>query len=371
LKEKQNFTINDIEHINVAPIGWGQHSQVFVVSVFSKDGSKVQFVLKIAQLAGVTLFKYNIKTLAALNQSAGLAVFVPKLGAVYDKAGSLSWSEEYINAGGMDLREWRNKLTGVSAQVRLRAIEKEAIRTYYLLYKMSGGGYIEDSGPGNVVIREDAQGRLSGKVIDIVQYKKSASQPAILDWLEPFLTVGYDYDPGLIVEVILEEGGQAELLELKNNFPAGDKWAKLLGVLNDLKETGGIDFRSLPTIMQPAAPGMLQGLSLTAVIPSPTLDKEWSQIENMLNGGIIPSVDRLKDYLESSCKSPDCQARINQVLSGIADILRMEEESYSFTEESLKQLLVLLESDKPANELQVALLKIQVLAKEPKLRVAH
>jgi hypothetical protein len=95
------------------------------------------------------------------------------------------------------------------------------------------------------------------------------------------------------------------------------------------------------------------------------LDKEWSEIERMLNAGIIPSLERLKEYLSSSCASEDCRTRTERALSCIADILRIEEDRCELTDSALKQLLVLLESNKPAEELQVALLSIQVSAKDP------
>ena len=53
-------------------------------------------------------------------------------------------------------------------------------------------------------------------------------------------------------------------------------------------------------------------------------------------------------------------------MSCIADILRFEEERMASTDSSLKQMLALLESDKPADEMQFALIKITVEAKEPK-----
>jgi len=130
---------------------------------------------------------------------------------------------------------------------------------------------------------------------------------------------------------------------------------------------GGIDFRGLPIVTQPmnitgVRPVIPQGYSF---ITNTKLDKEWSEIENMLNGGIIPSIERIREYLALSCQSQDCQARIDKALSCIADILRIEEERCFVTDSALKQVLILLESDKPANELQLALLKIGVLAKEP------
>jgi hypothetical protein len=132
---------------------------------------------------------------------------------------------------------------------------------------------------------------------------------------------------------------------------------------------GGIDFRALPIVTQPMQPPLgtvpLERVPFSSGGDSPLLDKEWREIENMLNGGIIPSTQRIKEYLEASCEGPDCAKRIEKVLSCIADILRLEEERCCSTEQSLKEFLVLLESDKSGNELRAALSKIDVLPKEP------
>jgi len=89
----------------------------------------------------------------------------------------------------------------------------------------------------------------------------------------------------------------------------------------------------------------------------------------MLNRGIIPSCERIKEYLEASCQSQDCSQRIDNVLACLADILRLEEEQVASTEPEFKQMLVLLESDKPANEMQAALNQISIFSKEPKVLV--
>jgi hypothetical protein len=101
------------------------------------------------------------------------------------------------------------------------------------------------------------------------------------------------------------------------------------------------------------------------VIPLAELNKEWMQIENMLNAGITPSSDRLKGYLQSCYQKQDFNQDIDKVLSCIADIFRFEEEKVAGTDLSLRQMLTLLESDKSVGEMQVALARITVEAKEP------
>ncbi len=144
---------------------------------------------------------------------------------------------------------------------------------------------------------------------------------------------------------------------------------------------GGIDMRALPKhiVIEPmnsASPLRDSPLSLklgsltTGTVPSLrrgqslNLDKEWQEIERMASSGIAPSCERIREYL-LSLQDPNSQ--IDKVLACIAGILRQEEEKACCTESSLREILVLLESNKPVNELRLALAKIQVLAKEPQL----
>ncbi|MDD5691571.1 MAG: hypothetical protein PHP10_00095 [Candidatus Omnitrophica bacterium] len=130
---------------------------------------------------------------------------------------------------------------------------------------------------------------------------------------------------------------------------------------------GGIDMRSLPKYTKvekvtAGSPLVKQGQSPSGT--APLSDKEWQEIERMANSGIAPSCERIREYL-LSLQDPSTQ--IDRVLACIADILRQEEEKACGTESSLKEILVLLESGKPVNELRLALINIQVLAKEPQL----
>ena len=123
---------------------------------------------------------------------------------------------------------------------------------------------------------------------------------------------------------------------------------------------GGIDFRNLPIVTQPMNMSFSPATSLKE-IPSLDLTKECQEIERMLNAGIIPSAQRIKEYLLGCCQNGGLEKEIDKTLSFIAEILRLEEEFCSPTGAALKEILVLLESNKPANELQLFLNKIEVL----------
>ena len=132
-------------------------------------------------------------------------------------------------------------------------------------------------------------------------------------------------------------------------------------------DKGGIDFRALPIVTRAAGSPLIQGQSLdmsqirpgtVPAIPLAKLDEEWAQIRKMLDAGITPSCERMKEYLASCYQKQDVGEDMDKVLSCMADILRQEEESVAPTDASLQEFLVLLESDKPADEFRVSLNKL-------------
>lgn len=111
---------------------------------------------------------------------------------------------------------------------------------------------------------------------------------------------------------------------------------------------GGIDFRSLPIVTHAIN-------NLNADIGNPfinrlsnlNLNSEWREIENLINSGIIPSTERIKEYVQASCYKGSLDK--DKVISCISDILRIEEERYSPTDPILHDILVVLDS---SNSLQ-------------------
>jgi hypothetical protein len=128
---------------------------------------------------------------------------------------------------------------------------------------------------------------------------------------------------------------------------------------------GGIDFRALPTTTQSGFSVASGNIPTLRPLANINLDEAWVQIQNMLHAGIIPSSERIKEYLQACCEKKDIHQEIDKILACIADILRLQEERAISTDLSLKKMLALLESDKPANEMQFVLTKIIVQEKEP------
>ena len=123
---------------------------------------------------------------------------------------------------------------------------------------------------------------------------------------------------------------------------------------------GGIDFRSLPIATQPVMNTQLNNIPTPRQLVSVNLDESWGQIQNMLKAEIIPSSERIKEYLQVCCGKKDMNQEIDKVLACIADMLRLQEERVINTDLSLKEMLALLESDKSASEMQFVLAKIIV-----------
>ena len=96
-------------------------------------------------------------------------------------------------------------------------------------------------------------------------------------------------------------------------------------------------------------------------------NKDWLEIQRMLKAGIIPSSQRIKDYLFKCCKEGYVEAEIDKVLGCVAQILRLEEERVEETDGPIQELLVLLESNKSGQELSSALVNISISPKEPKI----
>jgi len=120
------------------------------------------------------------------------------------------------------------------------------------------------------------------------------------------------------------------------------------------KKPGGIDFRFLPIVTQAignlSADINAKDLSRIAQLD---LNAEWNEIEKLINAQIIPSSERLKEYLQAAC----LQKRLGQedrdkIILSIANTLRCEEERSAKTDPGLIDILVALEANKSGEELR-------------------
>ena len=81
------------------------------------------------------------------------------------------------------------------------------------------------------------------------------------------------------------------------------------------------------------------------------LNQEWLQIQKIAGAGITPSAERIKEYVQLSCLKGELNDT-QKIIACIADILRNEEERCVSTEPILKDILVVLESGRSAQELK-------------------
>ncbi|MBP7216101.1 MAG: class I SAM-dependent methyltransferase [Candidatus Omnitrophica bacterium] len=127
---------------------------------------------------------------------------------------------------------------------------------------------------------------------------------------------------------------------------------------------GGIDFRALPITVSPVAGRLLSVSGRLSATMSINLEKEWQEIQNTVNAGIIPSSERIKEYLQNCCGQSDFDQEIDKVLHCLADILRLEEDRVSVTDPRVRQMVVLLESSSSSEVLQIALSEISAVSSE-------
>jgi hypothetical protein len=106
---------------------------------------------------------------------------------------------------------------------------------------------------------------------------------------------------------------------------------------------GGIDFRALPAISQRAGALNLSAAEV-ARLSAIDADAELARLQKMLNAGVAPSNDRVREYVLACClKQPQGQG-MAKVLGCIASVLRLEEERVVDTDPSLRNLLAVVGS---------------------------
>jgi len=118
------------------------------------------------------------------------------------------------------------------------------------------------------------------------------------------------------------------------------------------KNLGGIDFRSLPIVTQ-AISNLSSSINQSNLnrLNNLNLAEEWSQIERLVSSGIIPSSERIKEYIQASCAKGRIEEDLDKIICCISDILRQEEERCCLTEPTLRDILVVLEASQSDLEL--------------------
>ncbi|MCK9594461.1 MAG: HEAT repeat domain-containing protein [Candidatus Omnitrophica bacterium] len=119
-----------------------------------------------------------------------------------------------------------------------------------------------------------------------------------------------------------------------NVFDGGDKTQAPLG---------GIDFRGMPIVSQPAIGGVRIPVmpNLTGAVALEELDKQWMEIRASMVQGPMPYL-KIQEYVACCNARPDSSKQIQAVTNCVADILKAEEEDALPTCGQLKEILIQL-----------------------------
>ncbi|MGE5308326.1 MAG: hypothetical protein ACM3OC_04515, partial [Deltaproteobacteria bacterium] len=102
---------------------------------------------------------------------------------------------------------------------------------------------------------------------------------------------------------------------------------------------GGIDLRALPSM-----PKTVKAVSGSGAADIKDLGAEWARIERLANRQMIPSAERIRQFVLCCKERGELGAYAGQVLACVARILQLEEEKAESTETALKDVLILLEA---------------------------
>jgi len=125
------------------------------------------------------------------------------------------------------------------------------------------------------------------------------------------------------------------------------------GINSRENNPGGIDFRNLPSVMQ-AVTNLnmkLQTIPLAGV-SGMDLSKEMNDMNRMVAGRMSPSADRVAECFKAFVESGGAIDKRRELLSCIGQIISLDEENCSATDPAVRQILTILESGRPAGELQ-------------------
>ncbi len=114
------------------------------------------------------------------------------------------------------------------------------------------------------------------------------------------------------------------------------------------QKPGGIDFRALPMIIQPM--GSFSGLNFKlpqlsqAELERINVSSEIRQINNMVQSGITPSGERIKELVAACIQKNEINYQIDNLLLCLAGIFKLEEINASESSSELKESLVIVDS---------------------------
>jgi hypothetical protein len=154
-----------------------------------------------------------------------------------------------------------------------------------------------------------------------------------------------DLSPQILTTDAFRNFRKEELLPWwRSNQPQPGESAS--SALTGQERVGGIDFRSIPLITQPM--GSFSGLNFDlpklANLEKIDLDDEFKQITLMVERGIIPSGERVKEYLSACYQKQELGSRAEDLMLCLMRICKLEEENVQPSDAALRESLVLVDS---------------------------
>ncbi|MDI6606222.1 MAG: hypothetical protein QME65_03660 [Candidatus Omnitrophota bacterium] len=114
------------------------------------------------------------------------------------------------------------------------------------------------------------------------------------------------------------------------------------------EKTGGIDFRALPMTIQPM--GSFSGLNFNlpqlsrAELERINIDSEMQQISNMVQAGILPSGERIKELVAACVQKGQIKRCADGLLLCFIDICNLQEENAYESSPEFREALVIVDS---------------------------
>ncbi|MFA5156062.1 MAG: transaldolase family protein [Candidatus Omnitrophota bacterium] len=133
--------------------------------------------------------------------------------------------------------------------------------------------------------------------------------------------------------------------DLYPNMPGEDKDSDE-DSSSPLDKKGGIDFRSLPLTIQPAGSFKELTFSLPPAkqLASINISKELVEIKNMVDKGIAPSGERVKDLVAACYQKNELASHQEELISCLMRICKLQEDLVLPVDNSLKEAIVIVDS---------------------------
>ena len=258
-----------------------------------------------------------------------------------------------IKALMKQLKEARAALNfTIEGKVNINVIDINETKKEYLgtLEKLKKGlpGYglkILEAGPGKLEIEITVLKDYSGDAFEVTRVIPSADEAYNKFISRLAYDVSYISDDGS--DTI--EYGMAKVTIKKNLRAFGEDLLKRsVSSPGGPDNAGGIDFRAMNYLVQPM--GSFKDLSFglptltSSALERIDLDKDLAALRNMVKAGMVPSGERVKEYLAACFQKGKIEEKQDDLLVCLAEIYRLAEDENLETSPQLRESLVIVDT---------------------------